>query len=65
MTQKTGKKWKTKRCGRCQQIHYGYSGKLDKDGNEYVVCGKTNKKMLINGNGPLLFVTEWIEVIKE
>ena len=43
---KTNTKWKTSKCGRCGESHNeGYSGKLDKNGVEYVVCGRTNKRM--------------------
>lgn len=44
---KTGRKWKTKKCGRCGGSHSGYSGKLDGHGVEYVVCQLTNKRMNI------------------
>jgi len=60
MTRKSGNKWMTMRCGRCGQAHTGYSGKLDEDGIEYVVCGETNKRMDVDGSGPLLFFTTWI-----
>lgn len=42
---KTGNKWRTEKCGRCGEAHEGYSGKLDADGVEYVVCGTMNKRM--------------------
>lgn len=45
---KTGRKWKTNKCGRCGNPHNGYSGKLDSDGVEYVVCGVTNKRMNVD-----------------
>ena len=45
MTKKTGTKWSTVDCGRCGNPHSGYSGKLDAKGQEYVVCGATNKRM--------------------
>ena len=45
MTKKTGTKWSTVDCGRCGKPHSGYSGKLDAKGQEYVVCGATNKRM--------------------
>ena len=40
---KTGTKWKTERCGSCGEPHSGYSGKLNADDEEYVVCGDTHK----------------------
>lgn len=45
MTRKTGNKWFTERCGRCLEAHRNYSGKLDKNNIEYVVCGITHKRM--------------------
>ena len=48
---KSGKKWKTDKCGRCGEPHSGYSGKLDSYGIEYVVCGITNKRMNVSGTG--------------
>lgn len=45
MTRKTGNKWFTERCGRCLEPHKNYSGKLDENNIEYVVCGITNKRM--------------------
>ena len=48
---KTGNKWKTEKCGRCDLPHSGYSGKIDSNGVEYVVCGATNKRMNVSGTG--------------
>lgn len=48
---KSGNKWKTEKCGRCNEKHFGYSGKLDKNGIEYVVCGPSNKRMNVSGTG--------------
>ncbi len=48
MTKKTGNKWRTESCGRCGEVHRGYSGKLDDYDREYVVCGNTNKKIIID-----------------
>ena len=48
---KTGKKWCTEKCGRCGDPHTGYSGKLDENDVEYVVCGITNKRMNVSGSG--------------
>jgi len=45
---KTGNKWKTDKCGRCGEPHFNYSGKLDKNNIEYVICEYTNKRMNIN-----------------
>jgi hypothetical protein len=42
---KTGNKWETKECPRCKESHTNYSGKLNSNGIEYVVCGITNKPM--------------------
>ena len=42
---KTKNKWSTNQCGRCNQPHKEYTGKLDKDNVEYIVCGVTNKRM--------------------
>ncbi len=42
---KTGNKWKTEECSRCGESHSGYSGKLDANDIEYVVCQWTNKRM--------------------
>ena len=53
---KTGRKWRTDNCGRCHKRHEGYSGKLDADGVEYVVCGVTNRPMNV-GNEPEKDVT--------
>ena len=61
---KTGNKWKTNKCGRCGEAHVGYSGKLDSNGIEYVICGKTHKRMNVNTTNyeinSLLFFTEWV-----
>ena len=42
---KTNNKWSTEKCGRCYQAHHNYTGKLDRNDVEYVVCGVMNKKM--------------------
>ena len=42
---KTNNKWSTNKCGRCEESHNDYTGKLDKDNVEYVVCGITHKRM--------------------
>ena len=42
---KSGRKWKTPKCGRCGEPHSNYSGKVDAEGIEYVVCGMTHKRM--------------------
>lgn len=44
MSRKSGTTWWTHYCPSCNEIHMGYSGKVDSDGNEYVVCGRTNDK---------------------
>lgn len=55
---KSGHKWKTNKCGRCGEAHRGYSGKLDKNNIEYVVCGKTNKRMDVSWIGEGREMTE-------
>ena len=42
---KTNNKWSTKKCGRCYQSHHNYTGKLDMNDVEYVVCGVMNKRI--------------------
>jgi hypothetical protein len=60
---KTENKWYTEKCGRCGNPHYGYTGKLDKNNIEYVVCGYTHKRMNVSGTGKeansFLFPTIW------
>ncbi len=51
MSRKTGTKWKTKECARCGKPHSGYSGKLDADDIEYVVCQFTNKRLNVPISG--------------
>lgn len=62
---KTNNKWSTKCCGRCGEPHSGYTGKLDKHGVEYVVCGETNKRMnvsdIIMDIKDIAFVTVWVK----
>jgi hypothetical protein len=63
MSRKTGTKWKTSECGRCGEPHEGYSGKLNAENVEYVVCGITGKPMVVNtelayGNS-FAFPTYW------
>ena len=61
---KTGRKWKTNKCSRCGESHSNYSGKLDSNGIEYVVCGLTNKRMNVSGKGKegntFAFSTMWL-----
>jgi intracellular sulfur oxidation DsrE/DsrF family protein len=63
---KTQNKWKTNKCGRCGDAHIGYSGKLDANGIEYVVCGNTHKRMNVSEigkeNNTFIFFTEWIKI---
>ena len=65
MSRKTGRKWKTEKCGRCGEAHNGYSGKLNSMGVEYVVCGRTNKPMNITSDPrdprDVIFRTTWVE----
>jgi len=49
MTKKTGNKWSTDKCGYCGKSHNRYSGKLDDQGIEYVICGQTHKRMDVSG----------------
>jgi hypothetical protein len=60
---RSGNKWSTEKCGRCEEAHSGYSGKLDSKGIEYVVCGATNKRMNVSGTGKesnsFAFPTVW------
>ena len=42
---KTKNKWDTFNCGHCGDHHIGYTGKLDANGKEYVICGTTQKKI--------------------
>lgn len=61
---KSGYKYKTERCARCGDPHSGYSGKLDANDVEYVVCGKTHKRMNMSGAGKeghsFAFPTAWV-----
>ena len=60
---RTGRKWSTDKCGRCDKPHQWYSGKTDAAGIEYVVCGSTNKRMNVSGQGlegySVFYSTEW------
>lgn len=66
MTRKTGNRWSTDCCGRCGEKHENYSGKLDSNGIEYVVCAITNKRMNVSGTGvesnSFVFPTNWRKV---
>jgi len=63
MTRKSNNKWRTKKCGRCGRVHAGYSGKLDRNGIEYVVCGVTHKRMNVATGGRdsdyFIYPTTW------
>ena len=61
MTRRSGNKWRTEKCGRCEMPHSGYSGKLDAEHVEYVVCGITNKRMNVELKMPtdFAFNTIW------
>jgi len=65
MTRKTGNKWSTEKCSRCEEAHTNYSGKLDKNNVEYVVCEITNKRMNVGVDGiesnSFAFPTTWIK----
>ncbi len=62
---KTGNKWRTESCGRCGTPHGGYSGKLDRNDVEYVVCQITNKRMNVAASPDnlrsLLYFTKWVK----
>jgi transcription elongation factor Elf1 len=62
---KTNTKWTTFCCGRCGEQHVDYTGKLDKNGIEYVVCGTTSKRMNVSGTGKegnsFAFPTLWLK----
>lgn len=65
MTRRTGNKWRTEKCGRCEEPHEGYSGKLNASGEEYVVCGVTHKSMrvgpeLVTGRD-VVYATVWVK----
>ena len=66
MTRKSGNIYKTNECGRCGKPHEGYSGKLDANNVEYVVCENTNKRMNVSGFGvegfTSMYPTEWINM---
>ncbi|MBK7107435.1 MAG: hypothetical protein IPH62_19385 [Ignavibacteriae bacterium] len=61
---KTVNKWNTEKCGRCGKSHSGYTGKLDSEGKEYVICEITNKKMEVSEYidsdlKSIIFSTKW------
>lgn len=60
---KTGTYWRTDKCGRCGDSHSGYSGKLDANGVEYVVCGIAHKRMNVIIQD-LIYATIWKEDTK-
>lgn len=55
------------RCGvdAVGESHNGYTGKLDSDDVEHIVCGNTNKRMNVSGTGPeghsRHFPTNWVK----
>lgn len=65
MSRKTNNKWRTDCCGRCGESHTGYTGKLDKNKIEYVVCGNTHNRMNVSGTGieghSFAFSTIWVK----
>ncbi len=69
MTRRTGTKWRTDACGRCGEAHSGYSGKLDANNVEYVVCGITHKRMNVSGTNleghSFAFPTKWVPELAE
>lgn len=70
MSKRSGIKYRTAHCGRCGEPHEGYSGKLDANGVEYVVCGTTHKrinvqqqqKISVDRPRDVLYSTVWEEV---
>ena len=46
----SGQWWKTEWCPSCYESHHNYKGKLDKKGEEYVICGNTNKKCMTSNS---------------
>ena len=64
MTRKSGNYWKTDECGRCGEPHRGFSGKLDRNDIEYVIC-PCNKRMNVSGGGnegnSFAFPSEWVK----
>ena len=64
MSKKSGKTYTTELCGRCGGRHSNYSGKLDINNIEYVICGGTNKRMNIDNGlncNSFAFSTIWVE----
>jgi len=61
MTKYSGTKWNTDECGRCGKPHHNYSGKFDRFGIEYVVCGITHKRMNVNQTTvrDVFYATNW------
>lgn len=65
MTRRTDNLWRTDRCGRCGEQHNNYHGKLDRHGVEYVICGRTNKRMNVTTRDNSIadqsgaFATKW------
>lgn len=45
---KTKNKWSILICPSCGESHFNYTGKLDKDKVEYVICGNTHKRCNVN-----------------
>lgn len=59
MTRRTGSKWRIAECRSCAESHSGYTGKLDGDGVEYVVCGVTHKRMNVEVSAGLHESNVW------
>lgn len=55
---KTNNKWKTNKCCLCDESHNNYTGKLDSDKREYVICGNVQKKIFVSDN----CVNGWIKI---
>lgn len=47
MIKKTGNKWGTEKCGHCGQPHYRCSGRFTARNIEYVICGRTHKRVYL------------------
>lgn len=57
MTRFSGTVWETEECRLCWKPHKGYSGKLDRRGVEFVICGTTGKRMnILHPNGGTFWV---------
>ena len=58
---KTNNKWKTEKCPLCDNKHSNYTGKLDKDNIEYVICEIMQKKCFVNNKDIIGNKSNWIK----